>query len=747
MFFGLLNTVGSGFPNTASGVFTGAAYNSANPNGPYAYGTSSQFSFEYTQPFTVCAWVLPGQPNSASVFLGKLNLNSSHTIWQGWDFGHNGGGNDFFGTSLFFQLANSSTVRAAITSPTNSLHLGQWSFVCAVSDGSGTAAGLKIYINGILQSAGSVTVDALAGNTIINTVPFAIGGMTTNTSSEGYERFVGNINQVTLWNAALNSTQINALYNNKSPNDPRLNGPVANLIGYYPLVDKTDTSSVIHDVVGGNNLTNQGVALTGVTIPAPTYQNVSAGVFDGSTSYVDLGNNLGTNVLTSAASYSIWVTPTALPATSSYYWLFGKLDPVGGAGFGCYMNKTDGTDPSSLNFIIAGTGSFRIDGPTGIFSPGVKAHVVITYDGSNANGIKLYVNGSQVTATVVANNASSSADVSNAFRIGARTDGTYPYNGNVDEFATFGRALNSTEVSQSYNGGTAPDLTSLSPAHWHRFENGGQYSGYAEDNPINVGDRAGFVTGTLNNVRYSNTPASNFVISKSGAYNGTTSVSDFGSSFNQVDTHTQAHSWNVWFKQGTVLNGNGSNGLFGTYNTSNSTGFGLLLDTRMLWYLAAGAGQRVAVNTGSVLTINDGLWHMATITVDGSGVAAGCSVYLDGVRQAATITEDALNGTTVNAAHFVLGNMGSSAPYFFNGNIDMFTNYPNYILSQYDIDNLYSLTRPALNIPDPRVLTAASKMDTFLPMGEGSDTTATFFDLVGSNNATNSNVTPSTSVP
>src|SRR6185312_4592963 len=169
---------------------------------------------------------------SAAIIAGKFNISPDHTVWQGWDFGHNGAGTDTFGTSLFFQLANSGTVRATVSSyPANNLHIGQWSFVCATSDGSGTAAGLKIYVNGVLQSVGSSN-DTLAGHSIVNTVPFTIGGGATNSASEGYQRFVGNINQVTLWNIALSQAQINALYSNHSPNDPRLNGPAGNLIGY-----------------------------------------------------------------------------------------------------------------------------------------------------------------------------------------------------------------------------------------------------------------------------------------------------------------------------------------------------------------------------------------------------------------------------------------------------------------------------------------------------------------------------------
>lgn len=739
---------GGVFPNAASAFFANTSFNSTDPNSPYLFGTSSQYNFEYTQPFSVCAWVLPGQQLSASTLAGKINISPDHTVDRGWQFGTNGAGTDGFGTSLYFSLANTITVRAMITSyPSNDLHQGQYSFACATSDGTGTIAGMHIYVNAALQALGNINIDALAGNTILNSVPFTVGGMTTNTSSEGYERFSGNINQLTTWGVALTQNQINSLYRNTSPNDPRINGPTANLLGYYPLIDVTDTTSVIHDVVGGNNLTNNLVGLNGITLPSPVFQNVSEAIFGGVDSYVDLGNNFGTNVRTSPASYTFFITPNALPAASNYFWLFGKLDPVGGAGFGAYMNKADGTDPTSINFVITGGGEYRLNGPTGFFTQGVKKHVGITYDGTNANGIKLYGDGSQVTATVVSNNATTSADVGNAFRIGARTDGSFPLNANVDEFAIFNRVLTSTEISQIYSGGTVTDIKSRSPLGWYRFENGGQYLGYAPDLTTNVGDRGGFVTGTLHNVLYSNTPSSSFVNSKSGTYNGTTSASDFGASFNQIDLHTHAHSWNFWFKEGTVLNGNGNNGLFGTYSTANSTGFGLLLDTRMLWYEAAGAGHRINVNTGNVLTINDGVWHMGTITVDSTGLAGGASIFLDSVRQAVTITEDALNGTTVNTSHFVLGNMGSTAPYQFSGSIDMFSDYPDYILTQYDIDNLYSLESPGRKIADPRVLPAAAYMDAFLPIGEGSDTTSTLFDLIASHNATNSNVTLGSSVP
>jgi len=84
-------------------------------------------------------------------------------------------------------------------------------------------------------------------------------------------------------------------------------------------------------------------------------------------------------------------------------------------------------------------------------------NTIFTYDGSgSANGMKLYVNGSNLSLSVGKNNL-------NAFdinigdketQIGCYDGRAYPIGGLFDEFAIWNRALSSTEVTTLYNSGS-----------------------------------------------------------------------------------------------------------------------------------------------------------------------------------------------------------------------------------------------------------------------------------------------------
>jgi hypothetical protein len=504
------------FLNVASGFFGGGTGSGGGAAAPYLYGTSSMYNFEYNQAFSVALWVLAGQPSAAAAvtYAGKFDItpDSPHTRFRGWFFGTNGENSNGNDSSIFFNLSNTNTNRILVSSfPTNDIHLGQWNFVVVTYDGSGTAAGARVYVNTVLQAANQV-VDTLGGATIQNTVPFAIGGLTEDSGApgfgEGYQKLHGNLNQITLWNTALTGTQITALYNTGVPNNPRQFGPSANLIGHYPLVEGSDTTSVVHDIVGGNHLTNSGVTLSGIIIPNPTYQNATCGSFNGTTSYLDLGDNFGTSVTTTPVTYSLWLNMAAFP--SSYAFLFGKQNiPSGGLGLACYSSNLAGTDKTAFMFQLNGASGHRIvvESPTGIFTLGNWVHLAISYDGSqSASGVKLYANGAALTPTVRNDSLTGSIDSTTSFLLGMRSDSSLFFNGLMDEFAIFNSALApSTIVNTIYNSGKPPSLSAISGLiAWYRFENAGQYAGYAPDDASYISDRANFApTGTNHNITFS----------------------------------------------------------------------------------------------------------------------------------------------------------------------------------------------------------------------------------------------------
>lgn len=77
-------------------------------------------------------------------------------------------------------------------------------------------------------------------------------------------------------------------------------------------------------------------------------------------------------------------------------------------------------------------------------------HVVVTYDGSKAAGVKIYVNGQLQENVVERDTLDGSIANATPFRIGSRSD-TIKFKGEVDELAIYHRALTPGEVRAAAN--------------------------------------------------------------------------------------------------------------------------------------------------------------------------------------------------------------------------------------------------------------------------------------------------------
>jgi hypothetical protein len=83
-------------------------------------------------------------------------------------------------------------------------------------------------------------------------------------------------------------------------------------------------------------------------------------------------------------------------------------------------------------------------------------HIVVTYSGNElTTGIKIYVNGSSQTFTVLASNSIVGYNMTHTqpFTIGEYASG-YRQPGKFDEVCLYNRALTQAEITDRYNGGT-----------------------------------------------------------------------------------------------------------------------------------------------------------------------------------------------------------------------------------------------------------------------------------------------------
>ena len=139
----------------------------------------STLRYEYTQAFSGHAWIRKPSETGFCI-MGKAQNSPPGAQQRGWAFNTEavGGG----GLAISFHLVNnggSAHAFAQAINPTNgTLKTGVWVPVGFTYTGSGTTAGMKLYIGGvpITKDAGSI-VDTLSGGTIlVNGVPLRLGG-------------------------------------------------------------------------------------------------------------------------------------------------------------------------------------------------------------------------------------------------------------------------------------------------------------------------------------------------------------------------------------------------------------------------------------------------------------------------------------------------------------------------------------------------------------------------------------------
>jgi len=440
--------------------------------------------------------------------------------------------------------------------------------------------------------------------------------------------------------------------------------------------------------------------------------------FDGVDDTIDIGTtSLG---ITTAISVSAWVK---IPVTDT-----------GGGGTNIRMitceDAAGGADRNWLlywrgtgyNYFMAGI--FHTDGSsTTINSTGITPndgnwhHVMLTFDGTtDANGLKLYVDGTLFQATAGSTGTRSTASVEPA--IGSLTAGGGRFfQGNIDEVSVF----DAVKVEADVSDGTEPiDVSGDSDlvAYWKLGEEA-RYNGTDWLVP--------------------NSALSNY--SKwSFQFDGVDDYIDTGNtiSFNYNDPFTIS----TWVKANAV---SGYKTVYYKYDSSISGGRGIIIRL----YSSSGSGinrvyfdlystnsgststrKRITTDTGTI--VDHDIWYLLTATYDGSGVGSGMKIYLNEVPQTVTVTQDNLqSGDITNSLNALIGATYTPS-YVFNGNIDEVAIWDS-VLSAGDVTAIY-------NSGEPTTITGAVA---HWRMGEEAtfSTNWTVPDQVGSNDGTSVNMT------
>lgn len=377
-------------------------------------GTNSYISFgqdktdlKPTGAFSLSLWA---NWDSVSGLRGlwQCGQNRGYMIWSN-------------GTTLQFYIYTSSGWVANTSSVT--LATGQWYHLCATWDGSSTT---NFYVN-----AGTPTTSSVSDIDYIGTTDHDIGRYIGN-------EFSGKLDNVAIFDTALESTKVTAIYNSGVPTDL---SSESGLIGYWRMGESANWNN------------------TNWQIPDYSKKNLfsqKSFEFDGIDGTVNCGDLSAYD--TGDLSISIWVYKT----TSDLDYVFSNSGASSKAGFDIIINNTDvkfarntRTSDTLINYASIG------------FSLNTWHHIVGTYEDSTRT-VKLYLDGNlEETNTGVAGVNSASIDC----QIGSYNNSSSWFTGRVDDPAIWDVVLSADDVTSIYNSGKPNDLTLAGSYHTDRSSN------------------------------------------------------------------------------------------------------------------------------------------------------------------------------------------------------------------------------------------------------------------------------------
>jgi hypothetical protein len=421
------------YPFTGNAKDLSATGNSALVNGATLtqdrFGwANNAFSFDGVQSYlrapnqaalnssyaTICFWVkvntLPAQ--------GEAFLLSNGGWQERWKISLPAHGKAVFTTNA------SSGISDMDAGGGNELVPGVWKHMTFVHDGTNDL----IYENGV-----QVASKAVGGTLNSTTKPFGIGYNPIDVGNY----FDGALDEVLVFNTALNSFQISALYGIQSTAPTVSQGLVAS----YPFSNN------------GLDVTTYSNHAQTTDVAAVTDRfgyGQSAYRFNGKSSQVEAANSGQLN--SSYATISFWAKAKSLPGNGEVFLLsFGGWQErykISLPSHGKAVFTTNAT--SGISDMDAGGGNELV--------PGVWKHLVFVHDGTNDI---IYENGVQVASKAVGGTLKSTTK---PLGIGYNPiDGGNWFDGDLDEIEIYNYALDATQVGALYTAqstfpGTATDL-------------------------------------------------------------------------------------------------------------------------------------------------------------------------------------------------------------------------------------------------------------------------------------------------
>ena len=191
----------------------------------------SNFDFDYDDTFSVAFWV---KMASISADQGLIMKSNDLTTGIGWGIYFNNTGD-----TISFKLADGTTAYT-VTSST-AFTTSKYNHIVVTYDGSSNRSGMKIYVNGALETTGT---SSAISNPITNNSSVVIGA-----ESDAGSKLTAYIDDVQIWNTTLGTSDITDLFSGKQINFIPGYGDLTTLAGVELTTLSGVTLTTLHGVL------------------------------------------------------------------------------------------------------------------------------------------------------------------------------------------------------------------------------------------------------------------------------------------------------------------------------------------------------------------------------------------------------------------------------------------------------------------------------------------------------------------
>ncbi len=638
-------------------------------------GKETDYDFERTDTFSTSFWYKSGQSSYHSLIAKITGSN-------GWAVGGQSG-------KILLTLRNTPTTNELdVRTTPATFNDNKWHHLVVVYDGTSTPTGVKFYDNGGLVSSAS-TVNTLSAS-ILNNNGLAVGA----NNEAGGGLYNGQIDDVRVYKYNMSSTEVSDLYNYQYetfytyPSEANLAG-TANLLANW----RFDNS--LHD---WSRKGNEGVMHT--TSKSELYVDGKLGRshhFDGESNtkghQINVTNSATENNFdfeeNQAWSVTGWLklrTPSI--DTTANTVISKRIGLTSSDSWGIFFI----TSSNALQLRYANTvpTDTLITTPNNAIKRNTWHYFALVANGANsgnpANDIDLYVDGVDTGATCTGACGTLSGTYSNAndVTIGAGSSAiNRPFEGDIDDIRVYNKALSLTELWAIGN------MTSYRDYHYPSETN---LAGTA--NLVAQWDMDGIAYDNIRQYGASENGAIDYVdsnIGKAVNLDGNENLIDQGLESNFDFERTSPFSISGWIKTSDssacchyiVEKRLDSSPFDGYVWYIDSTGEQVLLIQNTVGAIQQGSG----VTTGK---LNDNKWHNVVWTYDGTSIASGVLLYIDGKSHAKDNELNTLSsGSILNNEPLSIGGNDDSTN-FFNGQLDEIRVY-NDVLTATEVSNLYKM--------------------------------------------------------